>query len=129
MASPVLYTLTSGLHGEMAPDARREPFIQALEAAFGTPFDCRGDDFRGYGQADAQEVWDSVWKSIGPKAAIGGSIAVAGTAIAITGAILLAVGHKNLKRTVNYTNALGKPQQAAFNFGATPSGVGLTFNF
>ncbi len=81
------------------------------------------------GQADPQEVWDSVWKSIGPKAAIGGSIAVAGTAIAITGAILLAVGHKNLKRTVNYTNALGKPQQAAFNFGATPSGVGLTFNF
>ena len=56
MASPVLYTLTSGLHGEMAPDARREPFIQALEAALGTPFDCRGDDFRGYGQADAPEV-------------------------------------------------------------------------
>ena len=56
MASPVLYTLTSGLHGEMTPDARREPFIQALEAALGTPFDCRGDDFRGYGQADAQEL-------------------------------------------------------------------------
>ena len=56
MASPVLYTLTSGLHGEMAPDARREPFIQALEAALGTPFDCRGDDFCGYGQADAQEL-------------------------------------------------------------------------
>ncbi len=56
MASPVLYTLTSGLHGEMAPDARREPFIQALEAALGTPFDCRGDDFRGYGQAEGPEL-------------------------------------------------------------------------
>lgn len=56
MASPVLYTLTSGLHGEMAPDARREPFIQALEAALGTPFDCRGDDFCGYGQAEGPEL-------------------------------------------------------------------------
>lgn len=56
MASPVLYTLTSGLHGEMTPDARREPFIQALEAALGTPFDCRGDDFRGYGQAEGPEL-------------------------------------------------------------------------
>ena len=81
------------------------------------------------GQADASEVWDSVWKGIEDKAKIGGSIAVAGTAIAITGAVLLAIGHQNLKRMVRYTNAVGKPQAAAFNFGATPSGVGLTFNF
>jgi hypothetical protein len=81
------------------------------------------------GQADASEVWDSVWEGIEGKAKIGGSIAVAGTAIAITGAVLLAIGHQNLKRMVRYTNAVGKPQAAAFNFGATPSGVGLTFNF
>ena len=56
MASPVLYTLTSSLHGEMARDARREPFIQAIEAALGASFDCRGDDFTGYGRADAPEL-------------------------------------------------------------------------
>jgi hypothetical protein len=56
MNSPVLYSLTSSLHGEMAPDARREPFIQAIEAALGTPFDCRGADFDGYGQDDALEL-------------------------------------------------------------------------
>ena len=56
MNSPVLYSLTSSLHGEMAPDTRREPFIQAIEAALGTPFDCRGADFDGYGQDDAPEL-------------------------------------------------------------------------
>ena len=40
---PILYTLTSSLHGEMAPDPRQEPFIRELEAALGTTFDCRGD--------------------------------------------------------------------------------------
>ena len=56
MASPVLYTLTSSLHGEMARDARQEPFIQAVEAVLGASFDCRGDDFAGYGRADAPEL-------------------------------------------------------------------------
>ena len=93
------------------------PVVVALVAVF------------SFGQADISEVLDNMWTDIVDKSKVGGSIAVAGTAIAITGAILLAVGHKNLKRTVNYANALGKPQQAAFNFGATPSGVGLTFNF
>ncbi len=45
MTRPHLYTLTSGLHGEMAPDARQEPFIRGIEAALGMAFDCRGDDF------------------------------------------------------------------------------------
>ena len=81
------------------------------------------------GQADASEIWDNVWAGIAPKAAIGGSIAVVGTAVAITGAVLLAIGHQNLKRTVQYTNALGKPAYGVLNVGATPSGVGLTFNF
>ena len=40
---PILYTLTSSLHGEMAPDPRQEPFIRELEAALGTEFDCRGE--------------------------------------------------------------------------------------
>ena len=53
MERPVLYTLTSGLHGEMAPDARQEPFIQGIEAALGVSFDCRGEDFSGYGQGDS----------------------------------------------------------------------------
>ena len=57
MERPVLYTLTSGLHGEMAPDARQEPFIQGIEAALGVPFDCRGDDFGTYGQGGAELIY------------------------------------------------------------------------
>lgn len=53
---PVLYTLTSGLHTEMASDAAREPFIQGIEAALGVPFACRGEDFSTYGQTDAPEL-------------------------------------------------------------------------
>ena len=48
---PRLYTLTSSLHGEMAPDPRQEPFIREIEAALGVEFDCRGDDFSDYGPA------------------------------------------------------------------------------
>ncbi len=53
---PLLYTLTSSLHGEMAPDPRQEPFIREIEAALGAAFDCRGDDFSGYGSGDSPEL-------------------------------------------------------------------------
>ena len=53
---PILYTLTSSLHGEMAPDPRQEPFIRELEAALGTDFDCRGDGFSGFGAGDSTEI-------------------------------------------------------------------------
>ncbi|MCR5841311.1 MAG: hypothetical protein K6G86_04455 [Bacteroidales bacterium] len=56
MTRPLLYTLTSGLHGEMAPDACQEPFIRGIEAALGMSFDCRDDDFSGYGAGDAPEI-------------------------------------------------------------------------
>jgi L-fucose isomerase-like protein len=56
MHAPVLYTLTSDLHGEMARDARREPFIRDIEAVLGEPFDCRGSDFSGYGQGEGPEL-------------------------------------------------------------------------
>lgn len=81
------------------------------------------------GQADMTDVMAQYWETILERSKIGGSIAVAGTAVAVTGAILLAVGHKNLRRTVKYTNAIGKPRQADLAFGATPSGVGLTLKF
>ena len=57
MEWPVLYTLTSGLHGEMAPDARQEPFIQGIEAALGVDFDCRGEDFSGYGKGVLEIIY------------------------------------------------------------------------
>ena len=50
---PILYTLTSSLHGEMASDPRQEPFIRDIEAALGTPFDCRGADFSTFGRASS----------------------------------------------------------------------------
>ena len=55
MSRPLLYTLTSSLHGEMTPDPRQEPFIREIEAALGAAFDCRGDVFSGYG-AGAPEL-------------------------------------------------------------------------
>ena len=56
MQAPILYTLTSGLHGGMAADPRQEPFIRGLEAALGTAFDFRGEDFGAYGQTEAPEL-------------------------------------------------------------------------
>ena len=57
MSRPILYTLTSGLHGEMAPDPRQEPFIRDIEAALGESFDCRGEDFAGYGQGGMELIY------------------------------------------------------------------------
>ena len=57
MSRPILYTLTSGLHGEMAPDPRQEPFIRDIEAALGESFDCRGQDFTGYGQGGTELIY------------------------------------------------------------------------
>ena len=57
MRPPILYTLTSGLHGEMAPDARQEPFIRDIETALGVGFDCRGEDFTGYGQGGTELIY------------------------------------------------------------------------
>jgi len=48
--TPVLYTLTSGLHTEMASDVANEKFIKNIEAAMGCSFDIRGGDFSTYGQ-------------------------------------------------------------------------------
>lgn len=56
MVPPVLYTLTSGLHGEMVRDARREPFIREIETALGTEFAWRDADFSAYGCSDATEL-------------------------------------------------------------------------
>ncbi|MBQ1751374.1 MAG: hypothetical protein IIZ90_05070, partial [Bacteroidales bacterium] len=45
-------------------------------------------------------------------------------------AVLLCVGHSNLKKVVKYCNSIGSPETAYFNFGTTASGgIGLTFNF
>ena len=56
MQRPLLYALTSSLHGEMAPDPRQEPFVREVEAALGVPFDWRGDDFSRYGKAGVPEI-------------------------------------------------------------------------
>ncbi len=41
----------------MAPDARQEPFIRDIETALGVGFDCRGDDFSGYGQGGTELIY------------------------------------------------------------------------
>ena len=56
MMRPLLYSLTSSLHGEMASDPRQEPFIREIEAALGAAFDCRGDDFAGFGSSSSAGV-------------------------------------------------------------------------
>ena len=48
-----LYTLTSGLHSEVMPDASEERFIREIAAA-GADFDFCGEDFSRYGSHDAE---------------------------------------------------------------------------
>lgn len=43
-----LYTLTSGLHSEVMPDASKEKFIMDIEAELGFRFTFRGGDFTHY---------------------------------------------------------------------------------
>ena len=43
-----LFTLTSGLHSEVMPDASEERFIREIAAA-GADFDFCGEDFSRYG--------------------------------------------------------------------------------
>ena len=51
-----LYTLTSGLHSEVMPDASEERFIRDIMAA-GTEFDFCGEDFSRYGSHDTELVY------------------------------------------------------------------------
>ena len=51
-----LYTLTSGLHNEVIPDAYEEGFIKDIVAA-GAEFDFCGEDFSRYGSHDAELIY------------------------------------------------------------------------
>ena len=51
-----LYTLTSGLHSEVMPDASEERFIREIAAA-GADFDFCGEDFSRYGSHDAELIY------------------------------------------------------------------------
>ena len=51
-----LYTLTSGLHEEVIPDALNEVFIKEIVAA-GAEFDFCGEDFSSYGTHDAELIY------------------------------------------------------------------------
>ena len=52
-----LYTLTSGLHTEMADDVRREPFVKNIEAALGADFEIAGADFSKYGTRPCELIY------------------------------------------------------------------------
>ena len=51
-----LYTLTSGLHSEVMPDASEERFVRDIIAA-GAEFDFCGEDFSRYGSHDVELVY------------------------------------------------------------------------
>ena len=51
-----LYTLTSGLHSEVMPDASEERFIREIAVA-GADFDFCGEDFSRYGSHDAELIY------------------------------------------------------------------------
>lgn len=51
-----LYTLTSGLHSEVMPDASEERFIREIAAA-GADFDFCGGDFSRYGSHDVELIY------------------------------------------------------------------------
>ncbi|MBQ4022115.1 MAG: hypothetical protein II613_06155, partial [Bacteroidales bacterium] len=52
-----LYTLTSGLHTEMAGDVRKESFIKDIETALGADFELAGADFSGYGTKPCELIY------------------------------------------------------------------------
>lgn len=67
-----LYTLTSGLHSEVMPDASEERFIIDIMAA-GAEFDFCGEDFSRYGSHDAELVYvrtggtENAFKAVFPR--------------------------------------------------------------
>ena len=67
-----LYTLTSGLHSEVMPDASEERFIKEIAAA-GADFDFCGEDFSRYGSHDAELIYvrtggtENAFKSVFPR--------------------------------------------------------------
>ena len=52
-----LYTLTSGLHTEMAEDVRNESFIKDIEVALGCDFEVTGPDFSRYGSQPCELIY------------------------------------------------------------------------
>lgn len=69
-----LYTLTSGLHSEVMPDASEERFIKEIAAA-GADFDFCGEDFSRYGSHDAELIYvrtggtENAFKAVFPQLA------------------------------------------------------------
>ncbi len=69
-----LYTLTSGLHSEVMPDASEERFIREIAAA-GADFDFCGEDFSRYGSHDAELIYvrtggtENAFKAVFPQLA------------------------------------------------------------
>ena len=69
-----LYTLTSGLHNEVIPDASEEGFIKDIVAA-GAEFDFCGEDFSRYGSHDAELIYvrtggtENAFKAVFPQLA------------------------------------------------------------
>ncbi len=67
-----LYTLTSGLHDEVIPEASNEFFIKEIIAA-GAGFDFCGEDFSSYGSHDAELIYvrtggtESAFKEVFPR--------------------------------------------------------------
>ena len=73
---------------------------------------------------------DELWANMSKEAQIPGYISIATSAMTITGIVLMSVGDRGFRKTVNYCNSIGEPQQAYIDFGPTASGgTGLTFNF
>ena len=69
-----LYTLTSGLHSGVMPDASEERFIREIAAA-GADFDFCGEDFSRYGSHDAELIYvrtggtENAFKAVFPRLA------------------------------------------------------------
>ncbi|MBR5073173.1 MAG: hypothetical protein IKX29_06455 [Bacteroidales bacterium] len=67
-----LYTLTSGLHSEVMPDASEERFVRDITAA-GAEFDFCGEDFSRYGSHDVELVYvrtggtENAFKAVFPR--------------------------------------------------------------
>lgn len=76
------------------------------------------------------DALEDFWAESAKLARVPFYVGIGTTAMTITGVVLLCIGNKGFRTTVDYCNSLGAPRQAYFDFGQTPSGgLGLTFNF
>ena len=103
-------------------------FVYLIADIFGVAFGAVAAGSVG-GEDSAQEAAQNVSDQIEPYINAGLAITGVGIVTTVTGIVLLTTGSHKLRKTVNYINDKGVSRNISFDFGAAPSGLGLTMTF